>query len=138
MSDTEDGLLDEDFSTGNDSDVLFSSEPSTSTSEPFETLTIPYRSRPSQAKIARTVKHSQEEDLLTSAKNCLSTLTERANQRSPQSTEEVFSDYIARSLKSIKEEKARRLCEFKIHQIIIEALMEQDKQQSASNQVNII
>ena len=46
MSDTKNILIDDNCLTGNDSVVMFCSKPSTSISEPFEIVSIPYNSIP--------------------------------------------------------------------------------------------
>ena len=104
--------------------------PSASTTSSFPTLTIPPQIFGSKPKARKLNKEKPEDVLLKSAAEAITSLKEQSFMSSPTSkmrTEDVFADYIARTLRSITDEKARRCAEFRIHAVLYEVLSNEER-----------
>ena len=119
----EDEFGTDDFEPYSDASCNVSSAgPSTA----FTTVTIPPYEKSTKSKPKASNKQA-EDLLLKTATDALHSLKEERTQKltakpSSRTTEDVFADFIARSLKLITDEKARHAAEFRIHGVIYEAL----------------
>ena len=135
MQSSEDGAIDldlEEQSKDPDLDIeLFSdlSNTTTQSSSPFSPILIP----PSQPSSYHKPKQKlKPEDLLLKTATESLTYLKQQQERMIQpnikaDTEQLFADYIARSIKSISDEKLRRRAEFKIHAVLYECMSEEDR-----------
>ena len=101
----------------------------------FSPVVIPPRE--SSARLKQRPKSKPEDMLFKTATDALMTFKEQQERFSKPTvqtdTEQLFADYIARSIRSISDEKVRRRAEFKIHAVLFEILSEEERKTSNSS-----
>ena len=85
------------------------------------------------------IKPKQDDLLLTTASKALATLKkhkERVASKPPkQDTEQLFAEYLARTIRSISDERVRRHAEFRILSVLNDILLEEERRSPTSSNV---
>ena len=100
----------------------------------FSPITFkPHTSNTLQTKI----KFKHDDLLLTTASQALATLKEHKERVAlgppKQDTEQLFADYLARSRRSISDERVRRHAEFRILSVLNDILLEEERRSTTTS-----